>query len=198
MIPWCHVPPSTWLRLLHLLRGSRPLVRRRSKPAIARTEKIINRDGWDALEEKETWFSGKFWGVNLASVVTCDLWESNVNARETRKTMSKKKTRKANKENKQWKQRHKNTKTTTMKTPSRTAKNLWGDIDIRPSSLPGNLDPVGERWSGSLGPTWSAVLQASQLITMMMMMKVYVDNAENKRDRDERTWGMCWFFAWVR
>ena len=25
-----------------------------------------------------------------------------------------------------------------------------------------------------------------------------VDNAENKRDGDERTWGMCWFFAWVR
>ena len=59
--------------------------------------------GWDALEEKETWFSGKFWGGNLAIVVTCDLWESNVNARETRKTMSKRKqgkqTRKTNNEN---------------------------------------------------------------------------------------------------
>merc|ERR1719507_217945 len=38
-------------------------------------------------------------------------------------------------------------------------QDLWSDVDIRPGGFPRNLDPVGERRSGSLGPTRAAVLR---------------------------------------
>ena len=63
MIPWCHVPPSTCSRLLHLLRGSRPLVRRRSKPAIARKKEKLSIGTAGTLSKKRKHdFLGSFEG----------------------------------------------------------------------------------------------------------------------------------------
>ena len=45
-----------------------------------------------------------------------------------------------------------------------TMMNLWSDVDIRPGGFPRNLDPVGERRSGSLGPTRAAVLKSQTII----------------------------------